>query len=367
MERRASTRWLLAIIVVAEYCIAPSAVAQPVPPAGAIAPPTASEPTPAPAPPVVVSPPLPPLPPPSVASPSPVAPAPAAPTPAPDPNEVEAFLLCGILSQGLILAKCRDCGWCRPVALSCRRRGFCPSCLGRRMSDFAAQLVNRVIPRVPVRQWVLTVPHGLRAKMMFDPALTSAVLREFIRAVSSWLRQRARRQGVVGALKTGAATAIQRFNSALGANPHFHTLFLDGAYTFPVGRAPVFHTTPAPTDEDVARVVAAVFRVERRLADREPGAVQRRFVEGAPVLVAMAEASVGGVVATGPRCGRRILRVRGVAADLDAFVIGRLCTEVEGFNLQAATRISARDREGLERMARYLARGPIATDRASAV
>jgi len=203
------------------------------------------------------------------------------------------------------------------------------------MSDFAAQLVDRVIPRAPVRQWVLIVPHALSAKSMFDPALTSTVLRELIHAVSSWLRQRSRRQGVVGALKTGAVTVIQRFNSALGANPHFHTLFLDGVYTLPVGRAPVFHPTPAPIDEDVARVAVAAFRrVERRLADREPGALQRRFVEGAPVLVAMAEASVGGVVATGPRRGRRIVRVLGARADLDAFVLGRLCAEVEGFNLQ---------------------------------
>jgi hypothetical protein len=37
--------------------------------------------------------------------------------------EVEA-LRCGILSQGLMLAKFRDCGWCGPVAFSCRRRGF---------------------------------------------------------------------------------------------------------------------------------------------------------------------------------------------------------------------------------------------------
>jgi hypothetical protein len=42
-------------------------------------------------------------------------------------SDVEAFLGCGILSQGLILAKCRDCGWCRPVAFACRRRGFCAS------------------------------------------------------------------------------------------------------------------------------------------------------------------------------------------------------------------------------------------------
>ena len=36
---------------------------------------------------------------------------------------------------------------------------------------------------------------------------------------------------------------------------------------------------------------------------------------------------------------------------------------MSGFNLQAATRVAARDRNGLERMARYLARPPIANDR----
>jgi hypothetical protein len=76
-------------------------------------------------------------------------------------------------------------------------------------------------------------------------------------------------------------------------------------------------------------------------------------------------ASAGGVVATGPRRGRRIIRIRGAPADVDAFVMGKLCAQVEGFNLQAATRIGANDREGLERMARYLACPPIATDRLS--
>ena len=75
-------------------------------------------------------------------------------------------------------------------------------------------------------------------------------------------------------------------------------------YSFPAGRTPVFHPTPAPADEDVARVVTAVFRrVERKLADREPSVGQRRFAEGAPLLIAMAEASARGVVGTGPRRG----------------------------------------------------------------
>ena len=69
----------------------------------------------------------------------------------------------------------------------------------------------------------------------------------------------------------------------------------------------------------------------------------------------MAEASVGGVVPTGPRRGRRIVRVLGAPAGLDAFVMGRLCAEVEGFNLQAATRIHADDREGLDELCSYFA------------
>jgi hypothetical protein len=226
--------------------------------------------------------------------------------------------------------------------------------------------VSNVVPRVPVRQWVLTVPYGSRAKLAVDPALTTVVLREFIAAVSAWTRRRARRLGIRGVVKTGAVTVIQRFNSALDVAPHFHRLFLDGGYAFPAGRKPVFLPVPSPTDEDVAEVAAGVFRrVTRKLDDGEPAAEQRAFMDSARRLVALAEASVRGVIATGPRRGCRVVRVRGVTADVDGFVMGRLCAQVEGYNLQAATRIAANDRDALERMGRYLARPPIGTDRLS--
>ena len=106
-------------------------------------------------------------------------------------------------------------------------------------------------------------------------------------------------------------------------------------------------------------------RVERKLAGQYPAAEQRKFVENAPLLVALAEASARGVVATGARRGCRVVRVRGRAAEVNAFVMGRLCAQVEGYNLQAASRIAANDRDGLERMGRYLARPPVATDRLS--
>ena len=116
----------------------------------------------------------------------------------------------------------------------------------------------------------------------------------------------------------------------------------------------------------MARVAAAVCRrVDRKTTDREPAVGQRRFAESAPILVAMAEASVRGVVATGPRRGCRIVRVRGPTADVDALLMGRLCAQVEGYNVQVATRVGANDREGLERMGRYLSRPPMGTDRLS--
>ena len=51
-----------------------------------------------------------------------------------------------------------ECGHDQVLAFSCKRCGFCPSCGARRMSQTAAHLVDHVIPHVPVRQWVLSLP-----------------------------------------------------------------------------------------------------------------------------------------------------------------------------------------------------------------
>ena len=91
------------------------------------------------------------------------------------------------------------------------------------MSELAAQLVDRVIPRVPVRQWVLSLPFTLRYQLAVDAALTAAVLDAFIRSVFAGLRRAAAREGIADA-QCGALTAIQRFWSALNANVHFHSL-----------------------------------------------------------------------------------------------------------------------------------------------
>ena len=59
-----------------------------------------------------------------------------------------AYLKCGILNYGFVRVRCEDCGEGRAVAFSCQRRGWCPSCMGRRMVDTAARLADQVLPRV---------------------------------------------------------------------------------------------------------------------------------------------------------------------------------------------------------------------------
>jgi len=69
-----------------------------------------------------------------------------------------------------------ECAHEKFVAFSCKRRGFCPSCGARRMVESAAHLVDEVIPCVPVRQWVLSFPIGLRILFAAQPELLTPVL-----------------------------------------------------------------------------------------------------------------------------------------------------------------------------------------------
>lgn len=89
------------------------------------------------------------------------------------------------------------------------------------MSDVAAHLVDEVLPEVPVRQWVCSLPWRLRYPLGYDRRLCADVLDAFVGALVSWLRRRAKRQlglrSVDDALP-GAITFIQRSDAALRLN-----------------------------------------------------------------------------------------------------------------------------------------------------
>ena len=64
----------------------------------------------------------------------------------------------GILAPGLLRLGGDTCHQELLLPCSCKQRGFCPSCAGRRMAQTTAHLVERVIPWGPTRQWVVSGP-----------------------------------------------------------------------------------------------------------------------------------------------------------------------------------------------------------------
>jgi hypothetical protein len=102
-------------------------------------------------------------------------------------DEFDAFLECGILAHGFLRLRCGDFGNDKLVAFSCKRRGFCPSCGARRMSQTAAHLVDHAIPHVPVRHWVLSLPIPLRLLLTAQPKLVTPVLQLVHRVITRHL------------------------------------------------------------------------------------------------------------------------------------------------------------------------------------
>jgi hypothetical protein len=91
-------------------------------------------------------------------------------------GEFRKFLRCGVLAHGFARVRCAACAFERLVPFSCKGRGFCPSCGGRRMAERAAHLVEHVFPPdIRVRQRVLSVPQRLRYRLAYDHRLCRTV------------------------------------------------------------------------------------------------------------------------------------------------------------------------------------------------
>jgi hypothetical protein len=148
-------------------------------------------------------------------------------------QEFRAYLACGDFSRGFTRLSCEACGHDLLVAFSCGSRSICPSCTGRRMANVAAFLVDRVVPDVPVRQYVLTLPYELRKLVAFKADVLTAVARIFVESVFASYRGRARRDGIEDA-QSGSINFVQRFGS-LNLHCHFHPVALDGVFARDAG------------------------------------------------------------------------------------------------------------------------------------
>ncbi|MEQ1898075.1 MAG: transposase [Vicinamibacterales bacterium] len=283
-------------------------------------------------------------------------------------KEFEAFLRCGWLAGGFARFRCGDCGTDRLVAFSCKGRGFCGSCGGRRMTERAAHLVDHVFPDAPVRQWVLSLPPRIRYLLAWRHDVCKAAVRVLLREVNRHLRDRARACGLADP-RGGAVAIVQRFGGALNLNVHIHALVLDGVFARAADGRLAFHAATRITDADVADVLAAIQAGVMRLLGRRglgqdgDGDRSDTFAEATPVLAGLAAASAQGVVALGPKPGTRPVR-RGATSEGPAERrLGACHARWEGFDLHAGLLVPAGDRDRLERVCRYTLRPPVADER----
>jgi hypothetical protein len=201
------------------------------------------------------------------------------------------------------------------------------------MAQTAAHLVDRVIPPVPVRQWVISVPKRLRCFLADRPNAVAALTRIFIEEFERLLRTAAGlpRDGhrpSAARPRLGAVSFLHRFGSAVNHHVHLHVCATDGVFV-PTGDGrpaflparPITQADLATLTEKVRRRVVRWFRMQRLL-------------------------------------------------DADA-AVDMLAWENSGFSVDASVRITLIDRDvpsyfqSLEHLLRYCARPPFALERLS--
>ncbi len=279
-------------------------------------------------------------------------------------KEFEAFLRCGVLEYGFARVYCQECRYNRLIGFSCKKRGFCGSCLARRMSETAARLVDTLIPHIPTRQWVLSLPAPLRYLVAYDNDALNAVLSIFMGALFSYMRKKAKWCGgkaLNGKIyHAGAVTFIQRFGSALNLNLHMHSQVSDGVYMQYGDTKVHFIRIPTPSIDDIKAITIKIAKrvhryLERRVLDFESDSL----LEKEPLLAKCYMASIRYLRALGEQSGKPLLRLispEHIKEEVDD-------RTVMGFNLHASKAIEAADRAGLERTLRYMGRPPLSAER----
>jgi hypothetical protein len=234
-------------------------------------------------------------------------------------DDFRAYLRCGILAHGFARIRCDACAAQRLVAFSCKGRGVCPSCNARRMVEVAAHLTDHVLPPLPVRQWVFSLPKRIRPFLPHDPRLAGDVLRVLLRGIRTTLRRAS--PSAPGDAQLGAVSFLHRFGSALNPHFHFHVVVLDGVFSEGDDGSVTFHEATHLSADDV-------LRLERTLQRRVLRLFQRRDL-------------------------------------LDEHTVEDMLTwqASGGFSLDASVRIHGSGASGRERLLRYCARPPFALER----
>jgi len=208
------------------------------------------------------------------------------------------------------------------------------------LAQTAAHLADHVIPPVPVRQWVISVPKRLRGFLADRPRAVAALTKIFLDEIE---RLQLAASGFNPAAnapsasrpRLGGISFLHRFGSALNHHVHLHACVTDGVFVPAAAEVgtdapPAFLPARSITQADLA---ALTERVRRRVI---------RWFRRSRLLNAAA------------------------AADM-------LAWENSGFSVDASVRITLLDRDvpsyfqSLEHLLRYCARPPFALERLSVI
>jgi Transposase zinc-binding domain len=237
--------------------------------------------------------------------------------PADGEREVYDCVRCGILAHGFLRLGCDTCHPERRRPFSCQRRRVCPSWAARRMAQTAAHLVECVLPWVPTRHWVGSVPSPLRSWTASAQNRTAKVHTIMRTTIAPYDVNQAVKGGVERPpVHTGSVTLIQRFGSALNLNGPYPLLFLAGGDLDrpDQGRKPRGLAVESPPDTDIADVIQKisrrVIRTLRPLGSLEAGLEPvvatgyEPLGDDAPALARPRAAAVQQRIAGGERAGQ---------------------------------------------------------------
>lgn len=289
-------------------------------------------------------------------------------------NEMQKILDCGVLTKGFIRLKCDECGEEQLLGMSCKGR-LCTSCSNKRMIETAEHLCGNVLPEVPYRQYVFSLPFPLKQLLAKNSELMSAVGRIFCKQIRRHILKGVKKKATK---HTGMISFFQRFGSALQITPHFHVLVMQGYYEESSNDSYKFKKTPAPTDEEIADLLnKSVKKIKKLLFQKGyicegyDGSIQAypEAVTPEDIFEYASLASVAGKVGIGERAGqevRRLGRVNEFFGEVEqsgAGITSSRCAELDGYSLHANTAIKKDRRDRLYAQISYMCRPALSTER----
>jgi len=215
-----------------------------------------------------------------------------------------------------------------------------------------------VMPEVPLRQWVLSVPFEVRLLLARDPRALTAVGRIFVQEIFRSQRERAGLSGL-RSTASGAVCFPQRFGGSMNLNVHFRVVVPDGVFTASKSAARAdFWRLPTPDRMDLETLTV---NVEMRVVgwlrrhgflDNDPDEPPTEPVARAALDACLqGSLGLGGLTATPSRPGPSDDGHEALPAPPRS---QRRSGHVRGFDVHAGVVVSASDREGGRPVARLL-------------